>query len=264
MIPKVIHYIWFGKNPLPKLTLKCIESWKKHCPNYEIKKWDENSFDFSENLYAKEAYNAKKWAFVSDYARLKILYNEGGIYLDTDMEILQNIDDLLFNNLFFGFESQNSIAAGIIGAQKENAFILELLKIYKNRKFILKNSHFDTTPIVYFISNLLKKHGFKLDNSFQKTKQLSLYPSEFFYPKNNFTGKISLTLNSRTIHYYVGSWLDEKKRLDKQNRYALTAKFGKFAGIIIYRAQIIIKYAHENGVRKTLILIKNRLKNPLW
>lgn len=264
MIPKIIHYIWFGKNSYSQQVLKCIQSWKMYCADYKIKQWSEENFEISDNTFAKEAYDSKKWAFVSDYARLKILYEYGGIYLDTDMEILQKIDDFLSCEMFLGFESKNSVAGGIIGIQKANPLVLELLKIYENRKFILENGEFDTTPIVYFIANLLAKQGFKLNNRFQKIDGICLYPSEFFYPKSNFSGKLNLSSNSHTIHHYDGSWLDETQRLDRQKRYVLTGKFGKILGMSIYRAQKIAKNLRQNGLKNTLNLIKKRLKSPLW
>lgn len=264
MIPKKIHYIWFGKNPLPELVLKCIESWKKHCPDYEIKKWDEDNFDFSKNIYAKEAYDAKKWAFVSDYARVKILHDEGGIYLDTDMEILKNLDIFLENDFFAGFESKKFINAAILGSVKSHPLLKEMLNSYKNDKFILDNGLYNERTIVERLSKILKNNSFRLNNTLQKIDSVCIYSNDFFYPKNNFNGKINLNSNSHTIHHYDGSWLDTFQHINKQNRYILTSKYGKFIGISIYRLQIIAKCLSKNGFKKTLNLVKNRLKNPLW
>ena len=123
MIPKIIHYCWFGGNPLPPLALKCIESWKKYCPDYEIKIWDESNFDININKYATEAYEAKKWAFVSDVARLWVLYNYGGIYMDTDLEVIKPLDEFLYHKAFSGFEDEVNIPTGIIASEKNNNWI---------------------------------------------------------------------------------------------------------------------------------------------
>ena len=132
-IPKVIHYCWFGKGEMPKLAKKCIKSWKKYCPDYEIICHNEDNFDCFQNRYMSEAYQAKKWAFVSDYARLKIIYDNGGIYLDTDVEIIKPIDDLLRNKGFMGFDEKGIVATGLgFGAEKGNEIIGEFLKDYNN------------------------------------------------------------------------------------------------------------------------------------
>ena len=119
MIPKKIHYCWFGGNPLPELAIKCLESWKKYCPDYEIIEWNETNFNLDSCEYVREAYQAKKWAFVSDYARLKVVYDNGGIYLDTDVELIKSLDRLLKNKSFFGTETTGVVATGLgFGAEK--------------------------------------------------------------------------------------------------------------------------------------------------
>ena len=153
MIEKKIHYIWFGSNPLPPLAKKCIESWKKFCPDYEIVEWNETNFDVNQNIYTKEAYENKKWAFVSDYVRLYALYHHGGIYMDTDVEVLKNLDDYLNHDAFSGFESSNAIPTGIIGAKKGNYHIKQLLNEYNDRHFILPNGEMDLTTNVTTITN---------------------------------------------------------------------------------------------------------------
>lgn len=138
MIPKKIHYCWFGGNPLPESAKKYIGTWKKYCPDYEIIEWNENNFDVTQNQYCKEAYEAKKWAFVSDYARLKVLYDFGGIYMDTDVEVVKPLDDLLQYNWFSGFESEKRIQTGTMGAGFNSTIIKIFLDDYKNRHFIKK------------------------------------------------------------------------------------------------------------------------------
>ena len=141
-IPKIIHYCWFGGNPLSEMEMKCIASWRKNCPDYEIKRWDESNFDIHINQYVQEAYEAKKWAFVSDYARLYLLSEYGGIYMDTDVEIVQNLDRFLVHNAFTGFEDDNHIPTAIMGAEKGHRWIKYLLSYYDGRHFYRDNNSY--------------------------------------------------------------------------------------------------------------------------
>ena len=146
-IPKVIHYCWFGKGEMPKLALKCIKSWKKYCPDYEIICWNEDNFDITQNRYMQEAYEAKKWAFVSDFARLKVIYDHGGIYMDTDVEILKPIDDLLETKGYMGFDEKGLMSTGLgFGAEKGNKIVGEFLKSYEDIPFVLPDGTYDLTP----------------------------------------------------------------------------------------------------------------------
>ena len=135
MIPKIIHYVWFGKNSYPELTKRCIESWKKYCPDYELKLWNEENFDLSDCQFAREAYEEGKYAFVADYVRLRVLYEYGGIYLDTDVEITKKLDEFLSRHAFLGFEDEKNISTGIMGCQKHNLLFGELVDYYNNRSF---------------------------------------------------------------------------------------------------------------------------------
>src|SRR6187402_3325286 len=160
MIPKTIHYCWFGKGKMPKLVNKCIESWKKHLPDYEIKEWNEDNFDVNIIPFTTEAYKSKKYAFVSDYARFKILYDEGGIYLDTDVEVFRNFDNFLDNETFTGFETIERVNPGIImGAQKCNTFMKEMFESYNNCHFIKKDGSFNTETVAQKITSILIKSG---------------------------------------------------------------------------------------------------------
>ena len=146
-IPKVIHYCWFGKGEMPKIAKKCIKSWEKYCPDYEIICHNEDNFDLSQNRYMREAYEEIKWAFVSDFARLKIIYDNGGIYLDTDVELIKPIDDLLENKGFMGFDEKGIDATGLgNGAEKGNEIIGEFLKDYYDIPFVLPDGSYDLTP----------------------------------------------------------------------------------------------------------------------
>ena len=167
-IPKVIHYCWFGKGEMPKLAKKCIKSWKKYCPDYEIICWNEENFDLTQNRYMKEAYEAGKWAFVSDVARLIIIYENGGIYLDTDVELIKPIDDLLQSKGFMGFDEKGIVATGLgFGAEKGNEIVGEFLKDYNNIPFVLPDGSFDLTPCPDRNTETLKRLGMDTDNTNQ-------------------------------------------------------------------------------------------------
>ena len=215
-IPKIIHYCWFGQNPLPKLAQKCIKSWKKYCPDYQIMRWDETNFDINSNSYTKQAYQAKRYAFVSDYARLSALYNYGGIYLDTDMELIKNLDEFLIHPAFIGFQSTYrldpdllDIGMAIIGAQKKNKFIGGLLNTYSSLPFFTNGGQDLTTNTLRTLRYLRKSYNLQLINSFQDLGAVAVYPSEYFYPSNYYFRKF--TPNTCAIHYYATSWYSKSK-----------------------------------------------------
>lgn len=214
-IPKIIHYCWFGKHPLSDLAIKCIESWRKYCPDYEIKRWDESNFDFEDNIYAKEAWDSKKWAFVADCARLSALYDFGGIYMDTDVELLKNLDKFLKHQAFFGFENNERISTATIGSYKANPYFKLLLHYYDNRKFILPDKTFDvTTNVTTITKSLVENYGVECNNLYQELKDgLVIYPRDWFSPKDFETTKISLTKNSVAIHHFNASWWTDEERL---------------------------------------------------
>lgn len=208
MIPKVIHYCWFGGNPLPELAQKCILSWKNHCANYEIKEWNESNFDLNCCDFVNEAYKAKKWAFVSDFARLKIIYEEGGIYLDTDVELIKPLDDLLINPSFLGEETSGLVNTGLgFGAEKHNPIIKELLEMYAEKHFNLGNGRYDMLPCPQKNTEPLYKYGYKFSgNKIWKSEYTVVYPPEYFCPLNYETGEMHLTGRTYSIHLYNASW----------------------------------------------------------
>ena len=212
-IPKKIHYCWFGGKELPKLAKKCIESWKKYCPDYEIIEWNENNFDINMNTYVKEAYENKKWAFVTDYVRLYALYNYGGIYMDTDVEVVRNLDEFLENESFFGFEDSSHVSTGIMASKKNNQLIKEIINHYDTRNFIMKDGKLDMTTNVIIITEILSKKGLKKNNKKQTIEGLTIYPSEFFCPLDCNSKKLRKTRNTHAIHWFSGSWLDLKIKL---------------------------------------------------
>ena len=208
MIPKIIHYCWFGGNELPELAQKCIESWKKYCPDYQIRRWDESNFDIECCDFVKEAYDMKKWAFVSDYARLKIIYNEGGIYLDVDVELIKNIDVLLENKCYLGEEGIGYVNTGLgFGAEKNNSVILKLIEEYEGKHFIQDNGNLDTIPCPEKNTLPIKSMGYNnCLNGIWKIDSLTIYPSDYFCPIDYETGNMCITANTYSIHHFSALW----------------------------------------------------------
>lgn len=223
MIPRIIHYFWFGHNPLPAEVVQCIESWKKFWPDYEIRCWDESNFDVSQNPYCQEAYEAKKWAFVSDYARLKVLYDYGGIYMDTDEEVVKNLDLLLKYRAFIGFESASDISAGMIGCCPRNEWIGTLLHDYVDRHFKRGQQSYDLTTIVQRITQITQEmYSVRLDGTLQVFgNHMILLPVEYLCAKSYITGDIFCTENTFGIQHFNGSWLSEedKRYMEKVHNY---------------------------------------------
>lgn len=214
MIPKKIHYCWFGGNPLPELDQRCIASWKKYLPEYEIKEWNENNFDVNSNAYVKEAYESKKFAFVTDYVRLYAIYHEGGIYMDTDVEVLKPLDELLQYDMILGFESNTKIQTAFIACKVEigHEFFKELIDDYNDIHFILPDGSLDMTANVVRVTKHLLKYGLQLNNQLQTIKGITILPKNYLCPKDDKDGKIYLTDKSYTIHHFAGSWLPKRKR----------------------------------------------------
>lgn len=206
MIPKIIHYCWFGKHEKPELAVKCIESWRRYCPDYQIIEWNEDNCDLKSNSYVRQAYEAKKWAFVTDYIRLKVLTEFGGVYMDTDVEILKPIDVFLDNKAFSGFEDVDAVPTGIMACEKGFPLFSMLLSDYSNRQFIKEDGSFDYTTNTVTITKYCVQHGLILNNKKQTIEGFTLYPKEFFCPKSHLTGEISCTDNTYTIHHFSGSW----------------------------------------------------------
>lgn len=219
MIPKVIHYCWFGGNPLPKFSQRCIASWKKYLPEYEIKEWNENNFDLSCCAYVKEAYKARKWAFVSDYARFWILYHEGGLYFDTDVEIINPLDNIIEKGPFIGCEETHvSISGKNLGvnpglglaAAPGLSLYKEILNYYESIHFSCGNGVLET--VVDHTTALLRKHGWVGNGQVEEVNGVYIYPPKYFCPYSYLTGKWNITEHTVSIHHYAATWhspLDE-------------------------------------------------------
>lgn len=226
MIPKIIHYCWFGGNPLPKAAQKCIDSWKKYCPDYEIIEWNESNFDINSNQYVKEAYENRKFAFVTDYVRLYAMYNYGGIYMDTDVEVVRNLDEFLRHDGFSGFESDASIPTGIMASKKGFKLFEYLLSYYDTHSFLNPDGSFNMTTNVVIITSMMNEHGFVPNGQFQVIEGFALYPKDYFCPLENETGKLTKTMNTATIHWFNKSWVSKKDQL----RSKITRPFHRIFG----------------------------------
>jgi len=218
MIPKVIHYCWFGRNPLPKSAIKCISSWRKFFPDYEIKEWNEDNFDVNCIPYTRDAYASKKYAFVSDYARFLILYQYGGLYFDTDVEVIKSFDDIVRQGPFMGVEvpaigSRLPIVAPGLGLGVNPGLGLygDVVEVYKTLPFRDANGAINKHTVVPITTELLVRSGLKTSCKIQYVAGIWVYPSDFFNPLDSVTGKMTITENTRSIHWYMASWSDESR-----------------------------------------------------
>jgi len=210
MIPKIIHYCWFGRNPLPELAEVCIESWKKYLPDYEIIEWNESNFDVTQNNYISQAYSCGKYAFVSDFARYKILHEHGGLYFDTDVEIIKPLHDIIAKGSFMAIETIGNINPGLgFGVLPNLPILKNLLDEYSNVDFILPNGKLNQTTIVDYTSSVLVKNGLQNEDVFQHVAGINIYPKAFFNPMIYDTKEIVISENTLSIHHYAGSWCDE-------------------------------------------------------
>ena len=205
MIPKVIHYCWFGGKPLPPQVRRCLSTWRKVCPDYKIVRWSEENFDIHCNRYVEEAYQAGKWAFVADYARLWALYQYGGIYMDTDVEVLKSFDPFLDNPGFGCFENPDQLSTAVIGACKGNNFIHAQMEYYQTHPFLV-NGRPDTTTNVKIITAYCIKNGLQRNNTKQRIGDFVIYPSEYFSPKDYRSLELRLTPDTYAIHHFDTSW----------------------------------------------------------
>jgi mannosyltransferase OCH1-like enzyme len=218
MIPQKIHFCWISKDPYPDLIKKCLNSWELLLPSYEIVLWDYDKAVALNNDWVNQAIQSKKFAFASDYVRFYALYNEGGIYLDSDVEVLKSMDELLNQKSFIGFESENYLEAAIIGSMPNQTWLNKCLKYYESRLFIKEDEQFDLKPLPSILTPILSNH-LNLDlndtNEVQTFPDITIYPKEYFCPKSTKTYQVFLTSNSFTIHHFKSSWYDSKGKLKK-------------------------------------------------
>lgn len=219
MIPKTIHYCWFGRGPKPELALKCIESWKEFCPDYELVEWNEDNFDINSNLYVKQAYEARKFAFVTDYVRLYAMYTQGGIYMDTDVMLLKRLDSYLEGKGFCGFESETKINTGLLAGVKGFPLLKDFLAYYDTARFVKEDGSFDMTTNVEVITELLCQKGLIPNGAYQEVAGMTIYPKNVFCPEHKKLEDLEYMADTATIHYFAGSWKSEKTRKREESRW---------------------------------------------
>ena len=202
-IPKVIHYIWVGGSTIPEKNIKWMESWKTHCPDYEIKQWNESNYDIEKNQYLSGAYKSGKYGYVPDCMRLDIVYQHGGIYLDVDVELKRNFDELLYYSAYFGMGNHTSINPGNgFGAAPGNELIKEMRDVYEDVSFINRDGSLNLVSTDYYQTEVLKRHGFTGGNKFSIVRNAAVFPTEFFSPMNTAFGIMQLTKNCYSIHHF--------------------------------------------------------------
>ena len=223
MIPKTIHYCWFGRGEKPKLAEKCIASWKKFCPDFEIIEWNEDNYDVTSTPYTRYCYENKKWAYLSDYVRLDVVHSHGGVYFDTDVEVIASIDDFFNSKAFFAFESAQIINTGLgFGAEKESQFLKAMMEQYaytsEEDVVIVGCPALNTKALLPF--------GLKLDGSLQKIDDMLILPAEYMNPYDDPTGRLSITDHTVSIHWYSKSALSKKAILRSKLTRPLHRAFG--------------------------------------
>lgn len=257
MIPKIIHYCWFGGGQKPPLIIKCIESWKKYCPDWEIREWNEDNFDVGCIPYIKGAYEDKKYAHVTDYARLKAVHEYGGIYLDTDVELIKPIDHLLSHGAFFAMQKVGEVATGLaFGAEAGETVLARLMKSYEEKSYsadtVLKETCVDIDKPVF------SAMGLKNEDEIQRLGDVTVYTPEYFNPKDFETGKVHVTENTLAIHHYSRSWHDECERLiintyrrfmNKYSREDAEKRFGRWYRRNRYRL-VLKRYGLWGAVKR--------------
>lgn len=236
MIPKVIHYCWFGGGTKPNSVVEMIDSWRENCPGFEIKEWNESNYDVSSHPYMKRALEDKKWSYVSDYARLDIMYNYGGIYLDTDVKVIKNLEPLCDSKGYFGFENDEFVNDGHgFGCEPGLEIIKEMLEVYN-----------EIEPGMYIESpklrtGILVKHGLVKNGTRQQVEDLEIYPADYFSPLNYMTGRVNTTENTYSIHYYDGTWKTAKEHKYVKLHQFCCRTFGEKRGHVLFEKIVRFK-----------------------
>lgn len=241
MIPKIIHYCWFGRGEMPKLMKKCLKSWEKFCPDWKIVRWDEDSFDVNSTLWTKQAYEAKKYAFVADFVRIKALYEQGGVYLDTDQELIKPLEPFLHHKAFMGFLDKTNISAGVLGAEKGHPMIAAMLAYYEDRPF-LTDSGADITPNTNWMTDILLEQGLKLDDSYQELTDAAVYPQTYFCPTSCVSIEDCTGPDTVALHHWAMTWRTDKAKKDFARVKRHQRKW--------YKALVWLRYLPNRAVRK--------------
>ena len=248
LIPKTIHYCWFGGGELPELAKRCIESWDTYCPDYKIVEWNERNFDLNLFPYAREAYESRKYAFVTDVVRLYALANYGGFYMDTDVEVVASLEPLRCYEAVSGFESETEIPTGLMASIPHQPMICELLSEYEHLHFLDDSGHMDLTTNVVRITNTCSSYGFIPNNTFQVVNGFTFLPKDYLCPKDHATGRIARTENTLAIHHFNGSWQSDEDRFARLVAEKIPRSFPKRTVTAIARAISVIRYRGISGV----------------
>lgn len=262
-IPKIIHYCWFGKGEKNELVNKCIKSWEQYCPDYKIIEWNEMNYNILTNKYVRDAYKEKKWAFVSDYVRTDVIYKYGGIYLDTDVEVINPLERLLDFHAFFGVESQNlNINTGLgFGAEQYNDIVKKLRDMYDDISFYKKNGELNLTSCPIYITKFFEELGYIKNNKIQTIRNIEILPSDRFSPYDYKTGKINLSKDTFSIHWYNASWFDEDDKKIHDMEVNIQKKINSKIALVfcfIYRKLFRVIMALKRG--ELIKLFKRKLK----
>jgi hypothetical protein len=283
MIPKVIHYCWFGNGRLSPLAEQCINSWRKFCPGYEIKRWDETNFDLHSCKYVEEAYKTKNYAFVADYARFKILYEHGGVYFDTDVELVKPIDEYCDGEGFMACEkcyyfnndsllSMRKLSRGVgiaiasglgLASTKKNDMYKRIIDDYTNSNFLLYDCFYDKSTVVERVTAIFSRIGFdKFYDDVQVVGGIKIYPSRYFSGKNNITGKIEISNDTVAIHHGAGSWLNKEERslVSDRKKYKGHGKIAYLVGCALMAPRMLSINIKHYGIKKTIFAIALRCK----
>lgn len=270
IIPKKIHYCWFGRGTKSEAVLKCIESWKKFCQDYEIIEWNEDNYDVDKINFTKQAYEKKAWAFVSDYARLDIVNQYGGIYMDTDVELIKKLDDFLGYEMYAGFESCEYVNYGLgFGSIAAHPYLREQMEIYENMNYISEDGSVNRVNCPLIQTKVLKRHGLKEmeTGKIQILEHACIFPTEYFSPKSFQTGEITCTDNTVSIHHFAMSWISDEQKYYAEREQKLKKKYGLKLGKLISMitsapGKIKIHYREEGwkGLKKYLLSFFKRKK----
>lgn len=261
-INKTIHYCWFGGGELPPSAIKCIDSWKKYCPNYRIIRWDESNFDYLKCEYSREAYEKGMWAFVSDYARFVVIYEFGGLYFDTDVELIKSIDDIVDKGPFMGCQLRKGIeiAPGLgIGAPKGFELYKEIIDYYNKQHFINKDGSLNRITVVDRLTKLFKNYGFKGSGEVETVRGVNIYPPEYFCPMDIYTNEMVITDNTRSIHHFDASWLSEVDKAILFRTRKVEEKYGKVVAKIYRNSCCLGNEVKKRGFKGAYLYIKGKI-----
>ena len=256
MIPKIIHYCWFGEGPMPEKEQKCIETWKKFFPDYRFIKWDENNFDFKSCKFAMQAYDSKKYAFVSDYVRAKVLFKYGGLYLDTDVEVIKPFPKILDGKGFVGFERRHFIGTAVLASKAGSDVMKKLVNYYEQHDFLMEDGSMDNIANVSVLTDILKEYGLELGGERQTVAEFEVFNREYFYPKKLSENDFRITDETCAIHKCSNSWMSEREK--KRGNSKLWINVGR----PIFRTgrNVLVKVLGKEKARKIEIKTRNKMK----